>query len=299
LPNQFAVPAATIQAFVDSAIGIRLPSRDRWIKAYSDDKEMSTIRDLKTNPSRINNMTLNTEDYNYWAALRQCLLMIEDDMLIFREPVRSGSSYTRLQLVPAEFYNIIFVASHLNAIGRHLNAYHTLHHICLCHYWHGMYSYIRRMCNACPGCALANPTKSKLSKLVYYFPIKAPFLVLFVIAYSVGKHSSFNDVKVYLIACCGMSGFASMEPIQQANSKNFASGIMKIQLSYGFCHTVVLDKDSKFFGVCHKALDLLHINCHVLSGDNHNPMIVEQINQYLTKGLEDHDQQAQLCPFCP
>jgi hypothetical protein len=224
---------------------------------------MSTICDLITNPSKINNTTLNTVDYNYWAALRQSLLVIKDDMLIFREPVRGGSSYTRLQLVPAEFYNIIFVAFHSNAIGGHLNAYRILHHIRLSYYWPGMYSYIKRMCNAYPGCTLANPTKSKLSELVYNFPIKAPSLVLFVDAYSAGKHSSFNGSKVYLIACCGMSGFASMEPIQHANSKNFASGIMKIQLSYGFCHTVVLDKDSKFFGVCRKALDLLHININI------------------------------------
>jgi hypothetical protein len=61
---------------------------------------------------------------------------------------------------------------------------------------------------------------------------------------------------------------------------------MKIQLRYGFCHTVVLDRDSKFFGVCRAALDLLQINCHVLSGNNHNPMIVERVNQYLTKGLK-------------
>ncbi len=61
---------------------------------------------------------------------------------------------------------------------------------------------------------------------------------------------------------------------------------MKIQLRYEFCHTVVLDKESKFFGVCRKALDLLQINCHVLSGDNHNPMIVERVNRYLTKGLK-------------
>jgi hypothetical protein len=48
----------------------------------------------------------------------------------------------------------------------------------------------------------------------------------------------------------------------------------------------VLDKDSKFFGVCREALDLLQINCHVLSGSNHNPMLVERINQYLNKGLQ-------------
>ncbi len=77
-----------------------------------------------------------------------------------------------------------------------------------------------------------------------------------------------------------------MEPIQHANSKNFAATIMKIQLRYGFCHTIVLNRDSKFYGVCHEALDLLHINYHVLSGDNHNPMMVDRVNGYLTKGLK-------------
>jgi hypothetical protein len=87
---------------------------------------------------------------------------------------------------------------------------------------------------------------------MYNFPIEASFLVLFVDAYSTGKHSIFNGSRVYLIACCGMSVFASMEPIQHANSKNFASGIMKIQFCYGFCHAVVLVKDRKIFDVCHE-----------------------------------------------
>jgi hypothetical protein len=114
------------------------------------------------------------------------------------------------------------------------------------------------MCNACLGCALANPTKSKSSELVYNFPIKAPFLVLFVDTYSTGKHSCFNGYKMYLVACCGMTGFASMEPIIHANSKSFATAIMQIQLHYGLCHTIVLDKDSKFYSICCHALDQLH-----------------------------------------
>jgi hypothetical protein len=61
---------------------------------------------------------------------------------------------------------------------------------------------------------------------------------------------------------------------------------MKVQLHYSFCHTVVLDKDSKCFGVCSEALDLLQINCHELSGNNHKPMMVKKINRYLTKGLK-------------
>jgi hypothetical protein len=57
-------------------------------------------------------------------------------------------------------------------------------------------------------------------------------------------------------------------------------------LRYGFCHTTILNKDSKFFGVCCKAINLLKINCHILSSANHNPMIVERVNQYLMKGLK-------------
>jgi hypothetical protein len=32
-------------------------------------------------------------------------------------------------------------------------------------------------------------------------------------------------------------------------------------------------------------MNLLQINCHVLSGRNHNPMLVKQINRYLNQGL--------------
>jgi len=53
---------------------------------------------------------------------------------------------------------------------------------------------------------------------------------------------------------------------------------MRIVLQYGFCHTVILDKDFKFMGVFKESLDLLNINYHVLSGNNHNSMLVERIN---------------------
>jgi hypothetical protein len=61
---------------------------------------------------------------------------------------------------------------------------------------------------------------------------------------------------------------------------------MKILLRYSFCHMAVLDKDAKFFGVCSEALDLLQIHRHVLSSANHNTMLVERVNCYVTKGLK-------------
>jgi hypothetical protein len=61
-----------------------------------------------------------------------------------------------------------------------------------------MYSFIKKMYNACPGCALSNPGCKTSSKLVYHFPFEAPFRVLFMDAYEAGNHSSFEGDKVYL-----------------------------------------------------------------------------------------------------
>jgi hypothetical protein len=114
-------------------------------------------------------------NYNLRAPLRQSLIFIENGMIFYKEPTCSGLSYTCLQLVPQEFYNILFIAFHSNPIGGLMKANRTLHCLRRQHYWPEMYSYIKRMCNACPGCALANPM-SKSSKLVYTtFQSRLPF----------------------------------------------------------------------------------------------------------------------------
>ncbi len=111
-----------------------------------------------------------------------------------------------------------------------------------------MYDYVKHMCLACPGCALANPNRGKSSELAYNFPIEMPFLVMFFDAYTTSKHAGYEGSECYLIGCCGMCSFACMEPITSALATTLASAIMKVLLCYGFCHTIVLDKDSKFFG---------------------------------------------------
>jgi hypothetical protein len=144
LPNQFAAPAATIQAFINGAISVWLPLHEKWVQAYSHDKEMSIIRELVLDPSKISTATLNTVNYNFRAPLCQSLIFIENGLLFYKEPIRGGSSYTRLQLVPREFYNIVFIAFHSNPIGGHMNAYRTLFRLCPQYYWPGMYRYITK-----------------------------------------------------------------------------------------------------------------------------------------------------------
>jgi hypothetical protein len=165
--NQFAAPAAAIQTLVNGAICLRLPSHDRWVKAYDNDSELIVIRKLILNLSKICTESLSKVNYNYRGALCKSLLLTENDMIILRELIVGSNSYMRLQIVPCELYNIIFMAFHANPIGAHLNAYRMLHCIRLRFYWPSMYAYVKRMCNACPGCALSNPNHGKSSELVY------------------------------------------------------------------------------------------------------------------------------------
>jgi hypothetical protein len=92
-----------------------------------------------------------------------------------------------------------------------------------------VYTYVKKMCATCPGCALSNTTKAKSSELVYNFFIEVPFLVLHVNAYMAGRHSEFEGSETYLVACCGMCTFGDLELIKGANATTFALAIMKIQ----------------------------------------------------------------------
>jgi hypothetical protein len=153
-PNQFAAPEATIQTLINGAICSHLPSHDHWLKAYDNDSKLCTIRELILNLSLITNESLSKVTHNYRGALQKLLMCIEDGMLIFREPIAGSNSYICLQLVSCELYNIIFIAFHANPIGAHLNAYRTLPCIRLRFYWPSMFTYVKHMCNACPGCAI-------------------------------------------------------------------------------------------------------------------------------------------------
>ena len=60
---------------------------------------------------------------------------------------------------------------------------------------------------------------------------------------------------------------------------------MKMLLGYGLCHTLVIDKDSKFLSVFKKTMSLLQINVHTASGGNHDALLTERIFPYLNKAM--------------
>lgn len=284
-PSRHAAPAACCQAFVNGAVGTRLPGRDQWITAYADDPQTSKIREMVSNPALVVKEHLALLEPTYRSALRQGRIVLEQDMLILQEQLDTGSSYIKLRLVPTGLREILFIAFHANPIGGHFNPYRTYARLRLRYYWPGMYKYCQLMCKKCPGCALANGVIRASSELIYSFPVAAPFRVLHVDGYQAGDLSSFEGRKVHVIALDGMTSYACNQSVQKANSTSFAKALMKIILTHGIPHTLVLDKDSKFYGTFRETCDLLQMNVHTLSGDNHKGMLVERFNRYLNRGL--------------
>jgi hypothetical protein len=60
---------------------------------------------------------------------------------------------------------------------------------------------------------------------------------------------------------------------------------MKICLTLGLPHTIVIDKDSKFRKKIEATMSLLNINLHVASGGNHDPVLTERFHVFANKSL--------------
>jgi hypothetical protein len=126
LPNKWAAPIACIQFFVNGAIGTWLPSHTCWVEAWENNSTCIAIGNLVLNPGKTCKATLSEVHYAYCQPLRQSYIMIDDEMLILREPICGSTSYTRIQIVPKELRNILFIAFHSNPIGGHLIAPSTI-----------------------------------------------------------------------------------------------------------------------------------------------------------------------------
>ena len=80
-----------------------------------------------------------------------------------------------------------------------------------------------------------------------------------------------------------MTSFTVGKPSPEQTAFSMASSLMKIWLRFEFAYTIV--KVSVFLSVFAETAKLLGINIHVLSGENHDPMIVEGINRFLNSCL--------------
>ena len=61
---------------------------------------------------------------------------------------------------------------------------------------------------------------------------------------------------------------------------------MKILLTHGLCHAVIIDTDSKFKATFTEVLKLLQLNKREISKGNNQAMLVERFNKYLNKVMK-------------
>jgi len=140
-PNQYAAPAAYVETYLNGAIGIRMPSRDVWVKPDTEDPELSAVLKFVQNPGTISQQSVEAAklDPNYRQALQQSSIHLDHRILFYHEPIAGSESFAKLQLVPLALHNIVFVAFHSNPLGGHLNVSRTFHRIRLRFYWPQMY----------------------------------------------------------------------------------------------------------------------------------------------------------------
>ena len=84
-PDQFALPAATIQTLVNGTVCTSLPSQERWRQAYNNDVELCAIWEFVLNSLMIRNKALAEVNHNYCEPLHQSHIFVENDMLILKE----------------------------------------------------------------------------------------------------------------------------------------------------------------------------------------------------------------------
>ena len=149
-----------------------------------------------------------------------------------------------------------------------------------------MVKYVQNMVQRCPGCKMANSTINTKQNYLYSFPIDAPFRTIHIDIYTLGKTESFDGDVALFIVLDHMTSFAVVEPVKQLNSKTFSKALMRVLLTHGLCHTVIVDADSKFKATFVEVTDLLQLNRHELAKGNHKAMLVERFNRYLNKVLK-------------
>ena len=238
------------------------------------------------NPALIPQENLNKIHYILRQPLRDSNMFEQNDIMFIKEKVPSKNISIALKLVPTVLRNIVFVAFHSNPLGGHLSVYHTIHRIRLRFYWPLMVKYVQNMVQRCPGCKMANSTINTKQNYLYSFPIDAPFRTIHIDIYTLGKTESFDGDVALFIVLDHMTSFAVVEPVKQLNSKTFSKALMRVLLTHGLCHTVIVDADSKFKATFVEVTDLLQLNRHELAKGNHKAMLVERFNRYLNKVLK-------------
>jgi hypothetical protein len=150
----------------------------------------------------------------------------------------------------------------------------------------GLHIYRKKVISSYTGCLLENATISPAKESMYSFPIDNAMPFLHINGYSVGTNLNFALDKTFFIATCGMCTFFVAKPVAELSVNIYAQALLMIILRFDITHTIVLDVDKKLNNTYHQMCKLLDPNIHTNIGGNHDPMLVECVDNYLNKGLQ-------------
>ena len=91
------------------------------------DQEYKSIMDLIANPSLVVKLIFLKLYTSYRAPLRLCLIVLENKMLITREPINHKSAYRCLWIVPRNVRNSVFIPFNAKSIDGHVGLSKKIH----------------------------------------------------------------------------------------------------------------------------------------------------------------------------
>ena len=102
-----------IQIF-SNVIGAKLPDETTWKQSYFADSQCRLILDIIENPSLATKTNIERLHYSLRSPMRRKLVLVERGMIIIKEPIKGECAFRRLQLVPRDLRQIVFIAFHAN-----------------------------------------------------------------------------------------------------------------------------------------------------------------------------------------
>ena len=104
------------------------------------DPELSKIGDIVADPFKLTNKALIDINYNYHAALQKSLIVLEDDMLIYHEPLAGTEPIHASSLFlgnSATYYSLPSTQTRLAATSIHtacciVSVFGTIGQACFC-----------------------------------------------------------------------------------------------------------------------------------------------------------------------
>ena len=109
-----------------NAVGAKFPSDTAYKAAYSTEKECSLMMYLIGNPSMIKKPNAEKLHYSYRGPIIRKLIIMDEGMIILKEPIRGEFTYRNLRIVPRDIRHILFIEFHSNPIGGHFGLHNTV-----------------------------------------------------------------------------------------------------------------------------------------------------------------------------